>query len=146
MGRSRLGLFAKARTMDIVRLADCRDMPTDAILAESQRHLMTDIDVSLGQHDADILGICFEGDPRVFAVSDRQTRWPELLKACGVFPSTSEARRSGHHKDIPDGYSEVVLRRKLGYRPHKWRICVLKEPEGLVPAGAMAPRTRFSTE
>ena len=42
-----------------------------------------------------------------------ESRWPNLLKEIGAFPSTSQARKNGWNKDIPDGWSEVKIGRRF---------------------------------
>ncbi len=49
-----------------------------------------------------------------------ETKFPQLLKALGIFPSTSEARRNGWDKDIPCGWTDFEIG-KL-----KKRISILK--------------------
>ena len=37
------------------------------------------------------------------------TRWPELLKFLDIFSSTSQARKNGWNKDIPIGWTDIII-------------------------------------
>lgn len=37
-------------------------------------------------------------------------KFPQLLKALGAFPSTSQAFKNGWNKDIPEGFSSIAFR------------------------------------
>ena len=49
-----------------------------------------------------------EGEPIFVAPST--WRMPNLLKALGAFSSISAAIKNGHDKDIPDGFTQILLR------------------------------------
>ena len=56
-----------------------------------------------------------------FIVFSSSTRFPQLLKALGIFSSTSQVRKSSWNKDIDEGWTEIP---KIGKLRH--RICILK--------------------
>ena len=41
-----------------------------------------------------------------FVKMDSNTRFPQLMRTLGIFPSASQAVRCGWDKDIPEGWSE----------------------------------------
>jgi len=95
--------------------------PWGLIRSERQRSLGTRLAIVIGRTV-----------PRVFEAEDRVLvfrepfRWPELLRECGAYASSSEARRAGWNKDIPLGITECDLKRKLGFRPHLYEFLVCR--------------------
>ena len=66
-----------------------------------------------------IIGDAFQSDLNgLFESNDTliqfnlSTQWPQVLKALGIFKSSSDAKRNGWDKDISNGWSEAKFKKQ----------------------------------
>ena len=86
-----------------------------------------------GSHVSRVAIVISKSVPKVFGNEDRVLairepfRWSELLRECGAYASSSEARRAGWNKDIAVGFTECEIKRKLGFRPFMYEFLIYRE-------------------
>lgn len=76
--------------------------------------------------EQDKLALFNPGPEDVFTYS-KAHRFDQLLRDLGVFKSISEARGAGYAGDIPFGWSEFEIKRRLGYVTRIHWVCVYKQ-------------------
>lgn len=68
--------------------------------------------IIIGRPDSrDIESLFDPGEEPIIEIPE-DFRWPQLLKHLGIFSSTGQARKNGWDKDIPEGWSEVIFKKK----------------------------------
>jgi len=66
---------------------------------------------SISEEDKELFfGPIFDFDK--FKEFDEEIRFPQLLRELGLFKSSSEARKNGWNKDIPEGWFEATIGKK----------------------------------
>jgi len=55
-----------------------------------------------------------------FIILPKVMRWPQLFRDIGIFKSSSEAMRNGWDKDIPPGWTQIIIG-KLRNRIYIWK-------------------------
>jgi hypothetical protein len=54
------------------------------------------------------LNLLFGEGGEFLELSD-EARWPDVLVACGIFKSKSDARKNGWNKDIGEGWTDIRI-------------------------------------
>lgn len=100
-------------------------IPLEFKVNNKKSPLVPEYNVLIGEVSEEDKQLFFGLDEEGF-IESKATRLDTLLRDLGVFKSISEARGAGYAKEIPFGWSELEIERKVDYVRRIHWVCILK--------------------